>query len=115
MRRVIPTVGLALVLCGAISCAHAKTGISPEEAVIALLRYRLGEQDALPGYTVGAIDGSVTSVSASLSSPSPLDNFRVNQNAGLVVSFRQVIAPAAPCGRYFRRFREVRRGTVGEL
>ena len=80
--------------------------LSPEEAVIAILPYKLGVQDA-PGYSAGGISASGPATLAARNfvtttgltalgdqSSSPVLQLREFQSAGLVVRYSQPLTPA---------------------
>jgi len=71
-------------------------GLSPEEAIIALLPYRLTAQDRLPGYAAGDAFSPETAVTSALVRSSPAERLAAYQNAGFVVRRSQRLVPAAP-------------------
>jgi hypothetical protein len=70
--------------------------LSPEEAVIALLPYKLSPQDAPAGYSVGPVSEVITPATFAAQLPFSADAFRAYENAGQVVGFRQPLTPNRP-------------------
>ena len=69
-------------------------GLSPEEAVIRLLPYKLSADEVPPGYRVGSVFSVFTDLPQFASDSNPAAEFADNRNAGLIVGYAQDLVTA---------------------
>lgn len=86
LRRILDSFQLVLLPASA---------LSPEEAIISLLPYRLQPQEVPAGYTLNPNTSADSAATLAAESPSAAAAFRSYQNAGFVVVYIQWLVPTA--------------------